>query len=51
MIQLLQSTAANKSIMLQDGKIYLVMTIVCIILTGLFLYVASLDKKISQLEK
>jgi CcmD family protein len=51
MIQLLQATTANKSIMLQDGKIYMVMTIVTIILTGLFLYVASLDKKISQLEK
>lgn len=51
MIQLLQATAASKSIMLQDGKIYMVMTIVTIILTGLFLYVASLDKKISQLEK
>jgi hypothetical protein len=50
MIQLLQ-TANNNSIMVQDGKIYLVMTIVSIILIGLFIYVASVDKKISNLEK
>jgi CcmD family protein len=37
--------------MVQDGKIFLVMTIVSIILIGLFVYVASIDKKISQLEK
>ncbi len=51
MIQLLQTTAADNNLMLRDGKIYLVMTIVCIVLVGLFLYVASIDKKISQLEK
>lgn len=54
MIHLLQSTINNankEGIMVQDGKIYLVMTIVSIILVGLFLYVAKLDKKISQLEK
>ncbi len=50
MIQLLQTTN-NNSIMVQDGKIYLVMTIVSIILIGLFIYVASVDKKISNLEK
>jgi CcmD family protein len=37
--------------MVQNGKIYLVMTIVSIILVGLFIYVASIDKKITQLEK
>jgi CcmD family protein len=41
----------NESIMVQNGKIYLVMTIVSIILIGLFVYVASIDKKIAQLEK
>jgi CcmD family protein len=43
---------ANKeSIMVQDGKIFLVMTIVTIILIGLFIYVASIDRKVSKLEK
>jgi len=51
MLQLLQATVANPGIMVQQGKIYLVMTIVTIILVGLFIYVASIDKKISQLEK
>jgi hypothetical protein len=43
--------AASQSIMLQNGKIFLVMTVVCIVLIGLFLYVTSIDKKIKQLEK
>jgi CcmD family protein len=52
MFNLLQSQVAkNESIMVQNGKIYLVMTIVSIILVGLFLYVASIDKKLTQLEK
>jgi len=52
MFQLLQTKAVNNnSIMVQDGKIYLVMSIVSIILIGLFIYVGSIDKKISQLEK
>ena len=52
MFQLLQTKAVNNnSIMVQDGKIYLVMTIVSIILIGLFIYVGTIDKKISQLEK
>jgi hypothetical protein len=51
MFNLLQTQAVkSESIMVQDGKIYLVMTIVSIILTGLFIYVASIDKKVSQLE-
>ena len=52
MISLLQAMTANNSdnLMLRDGKIYLVMTIVSIILVGLFIYVASIDKKISKLE-
>ena len=52
MFQLLQTKVVNNnSIMVQDGKIYLVMTIVSIILIGLFIYVGSIDKKIGQLEK
>ena len=52
MFKLLQNQAVKtEGIMIQDGKIFLVMTIVSIILIGLFLYVASIDKKVSQLEK
>jgi CcmD family protein len=52
MFNLLQTQVANnEGIMVQNGKIYLVMTIVSIILIGLFIYVASIDKKLSQLEK
>ncbi len=51
MLNLLQTQVANnESIMVQNGKIYLVMTIVSIILIGLFIYVASIDKKLTQLE-
>ena len=52
MISLLQAMNANNadSLMLRDGNIYLVMTVVSIILVGLFIYVASIDKKISKLE-
>ena len=52
MISLLQAITTNNSdsLMLRDGKIYLVMTIVSILLLGLFIYVASIDKKISKIE-
>jgi CcmD family protein len=51
MFNLLQTQVANnESIMVQNGKIYLVMTIVSIILIGLFIYVSSIDRKIKQLE-
>ncbi|NCW11796.1 MAG: CcmD family protein [Chitinophagia bacterium] len=53
MISLLQTTIANtnESVMVKDGKIYLVLTIASIILIGLFLYVTSVDRKLTQLEK
>lgn len=34
-----------------NGKIYVVVTVLVIVLTGLFLYVIRLDRKISKLEK
>ncbi|TBH75689.1 CcmD family protein [Aquirufa nivalisilvae] len=34
-----------------DGKIYVVIAVVLVILTGLFIYLISLDKKVSALEK
>jgi CcmD family protein len=52
MLTLLQAQqAVSQSMMLQNGKIYLVMAVVCIVLIGLFVYVSSIDKKIKQLEK
>lgn len=34
-----------------DGKIYVVVAVVVVILLGIFVYVARLDRKISTLEK
>jgi hypothetical protein len=52
MFNLLETQIAkNESFMEQNGKIFLVMTIVSIILIGLFIYVASIDNKVSKLEK
>ncbi|MFM9909030.1 MAG: CcmD family protein [Chitinophagaceae bacterium] len=34
-----------------DGKIWVVMAVCLTILTGLFIYVISLDRKIAKLEK
>ena len=34
-----------------DGKIYVVISVVLLILVGLFIYLFSLDKKITRLEK
>jgi uncharacterized membrane protein len=47
-----QDTAANAStdVMRSNGKIYVVMAVVATIVTGLFIYVYSIDKKISKLE-
>jgi CcmD family protein len=39
------------STMRSNGKIYVVVAVLCIILTGIFLYLINLDKKISRLEK
>ncbi|MEO8174074.1 MAG: CcmD family protein [Sediminibacterium sp.] len=43
--------ADNAGVMRSNGKIYVVVAIVVIILLGLFFYVFSLDRKISKLEK
>jgi len=34
-----------------DGKIYVVISVVLLILLGLFIYLFSLDKKVTRLEK
>jgi len=47
-----QDTAnANDSVMKTNGKIYVVMTVVIVIVAGLFLYVLNLDRKLTKLEK
>jgi heme/copper-type cytochrome/quinol oxidase subunit 2 len=47
-----QDVAANTNtdVMRSNGKIYVVMAVVATIVTGLFVYVYSIDKKISKLE-
>ncbi|BAV04666.1 hypothetical protein FLA_0658 [Filimonas lacunae] len=37
--------------MLTNGKIYVVMAVVVTIVTGLFIYLVNLDRKIGRLEK
>jgi len=49
-----QNIAANaekKGLMETNGKIYVVLVVVMIILTGLIYYVLRLDRKITKLEK
>ena len=45
------SVVAQESFMRSNGKIYVVVAICITILTGLFLYVASIDRKIGKIEK
>ncbi len=37
--------------MLSNGKIYVVVAVVVTIVTGIFIYLVNLDRKISRLEK
>ena len=46
-----QVTPETTSVMRSNGKIYVVMAICIVILVGLFLYVLSIDKKITKMEK
>jgi hypothetical protein len=39
------------SLMRSNGKIYVVVTVLLIILAGLFLYLINTDRKLSRLEK
>jgi CcmD family protein len=45
------SSQEQQNFMTADGKIYVVMAVVVVILLGLFIYLFSLDKKISKLEQ
>lgn len=40
----------NEGFMVSNGKIYVVVAVVVVIVAGLFLYLANLDRKISRLE-
>jgi CcmD family protein len=54
-VVLAQATEAERKYsafeMRSNGKIYVVVTVVLIILIGLLLYLVRLDRKISKLEK
>ena len=41
----------SNDFMHRDGKIYVVITVAAIIITGLFLYLLSLERKIKKLER
>ena len=45
------STSTSLDLMKSNGKIYVVVAVVLVILFGLFAYVWRLDKKITRLEK
>ncbi len=45
------ATAESHDIMRSNGKVYVVMAVVVTIVLGLFLYLISLDRKISKLER
>lgn len=46
-----QDNAGSETLMRSNGKIYVVVAICVTILAGLFLYVASIDRKIGKIEK
>ncbi len=46
-----QELPTSDGIMKSNGKIYVVMVVVIVIVAGLFLYLLNLDGKISKLEK
>ena len=45
------AVSTSQDIMKSNGKIYVVVAVVLVILLGLFAYVWTLDKKITRLEK
>jgi magnesium-transporting ATPase (P-type) len=46
-----QDNVTSESVMRSNGKIYVVVAICVTILIGLFLYIASIDRKIGKIEK
>jgi Na+/proline symporter len=49
--QTIVTDSNSNDLMRSNGRIFLVMTIVVFIVAGLLVYVYSLDRKISKLEK
>ncbi|MFC4230293.1 CcmD family protein [Parasediminibacterium paludis] len=43
-------TPNNNDVMRSNGKIYVVMAVVIIIMVGLFIYLISVDRKLRKLE-
>jgi len=43
--------SVDENFMMENGKIYVVMAVVVVIVLGLFIYLFNLDRKISRLEK
>lgn len=46
-----QQAAEPNDFMRSNGKIYVVVAVVVVIVAGLFIYLLNLDKKITRLEK
>lgn len=46
-----QDSPATTGIMRSNGKIFVVMAVVVTILSGLFIYMIGIDRKITRLEK
>jgi hypothetical protein len=44
-------TDDNSNVMKSNGKIYVVMTVVVVIVAGLFLFLLNLDRKVSKIER
>jgi CcmD family protein len=44
-------SGTDAGLMRSNGKIFVVMSVVVIIMVGLFIYLFSIDRKISRLEK
>jgi CcmD family protein len=44
-------TPDNNDVMRSNGKIYVVMAVVIIIMIGFFIYLISVDRKLRKLEK
>jgi CcmD family protein len=46
-----QEKVEMADVMRSNGKIYVIVAIILIVLTGLFVYLFSIDRKITKLEK
>jgi len=46
-----QEQAEMADVMRSDGKIYVVVAVILIVLIGLFVYLFTIDRKVTKLEK